>query len=379
METTWDFEHGTLAAPAATITQFIYEYNDITSTCIGNELVCDIISNPLRPAPATTASPTPTPHPSGTYIPPPSHATTHFDPGPSCIADESKWLVSTACNLGSDLPGWVECAITMTGNPRTKRWGACNPYRSIIDESSSTTWLDQCPVGYTVADSSSFRPFDSVQWSYDGTRSSMSTVSYDVVYSYARCCPEGDVSFSYWSGDDGVYQTTTVHPESGTAVASLWIPPRCIAAHATALADKDIVLTMINNDIIQEKRKRQDDSDNRPILGTTTRKWDVDQAIMFAEPAEYGYTVFHKTYTCFESCYEYFSNSYGNTDPNYTPTPTPTSPVTSKLSTGGPGSGPSGTNAESRETPASNSAVLSLNGVSRILVVSCIIAAATLF
>jgi hypothetical protein len=155
------------------------------------------------------------------------------------------------------------------------------------------------------------------------TTTSYSTTTFDAVDLVYACCPDG-ADFKYFDMNDGTYVTKTTHPDGEDVYVSIYVPPRCVATHVEDLVDQEVALTMFYNPSIPDKRKRQEEKDmeNRsPIIGTTTRKWDIDRDIIFAEPATYAYTVFHGTYTCFESCREYFSYSYNNTDPNYTPTP----------------------------------------------------------
>jgi hypothetical protein len=150
-EAAWNFENDVLAAPAAPVIKYIYAYEDTTSICSG--LCSPEYSNPLKPR-TSRPTETPTPAPTGTYISPPSHPTTQFTPGGSCMANSIKWLVSTTCNLGSDLPGWVECAITMTGNPLAST--SCNPWSYTVGDNQETTWYDKCPVGYKAVSSSTY-------------------------------------------------------------------------------------------------------------------------------------------------------------------------------------------------------------------------------
>lgn len=289
--------------------RIVYEASGTTSECHGN---CPVLSNPLA-----APTPTPTPAPTDSYVPPPSHPTTQFSPAPSCLSDSNLWLVSTSCQLleGREVfkPSWLECAITELGDPDIYNKECYRRGSATAGVDGTTSFYAGCPAGYTTASESTRRPFDRRQHG----DASGETISYDVVASVVMCCPDGDYSFQY----SDVLTTTTTHDGSQRLV-DMYPMPLCVATSVQKLSGRDVELTLTENDRALGKKKRQEETAGPAV---TTRPWDYDGGLLFAEAAQASVTVFHGTYSCLEACDNYFTYSYNNTDPNYTPASTASS------------------------------------------------------
>jgi hypothetical protein len=307
-------------------------------------------------------TPTPVFAPSGTYVPPPSHSVTHFTPAPSC-SPEKLWLVSTqGCNVNGmnyfngGFPSWAECALTLAGDPHP-------PYRNVdcypwnLEADGTSVFISECPVGYTTVWESQGRdyPYDTSTITEGGTTST--AVRYkDIVAHSAVCCPDNNLGGFHYNWDskpDYVDVTYATDPDGNPATISLYVPPRCVATSVCAAPPTVTMDVVFNSEVSDKKRRRQDaPRDNISPVGVVTRSWDADHNALFAHSVEFGYTVFHGTYTCFEDCYNYASYSYDNTDPNSPPSSVDEGPLYStadyeptrtRCSASPTGSGPSNT------------------------------------
>lgn len=184
------------------------------------------------------------------------------------------------------------------------------------DDGTSSFYVG-CPAGYTTASESTHRPFD--ERKYGDT--SREAKSYDVVASVLMCCPEGDYSFQY----SDVLTTTTTY-DYRQQLVDMYPMPLCVATSVKTLSGKDVELTLTEDDRAWDKKKRQEET---AAPAVTTRPWDYEGGLLFAQAAQAEVTVFHGTYSCLEACDNYFTYSYNNTDPNYTPTSTASDTPTS--------------------------------------------------
>ncbi|KAK3366191.1 hypothetical protein B0T24DRAFT_583425 [Lasiosphaeria ovina] len=353
VEVAWDYEHGFVAAEPAHIYKFLYpdpQNSGSTSTCFG--FYCPTLTNPLKP------TPTPTQAPTGTYVTPPPAVVTQFTPPASCAVDAAHlWLVSTGCYLtGVDAsvdyhPPWLLCTITVAGDPVAYNVG-CYPQRSAVPYSG-------CPVGHTVAKSGTWRPFDTVVYNdYVGT-----TSSFDVVGSGFTCCPafaptapsDKQAAFTYYSD---IHLFTTTHNNQAYSVYMVYPMPFCAASSLDRqLGGSTVTLGLYVDTQVWDKRRRDDETSivtagtstyhSSSPTSTTVVVWDGAHDTVFAHSAQFSYTVFHGTYTCFENCDNYFTYSYYNTDPN-APSITGVSTTLTGTSTGtGGGEGQQGAAANS--------------------------------
>lgn len=315
-----EYDGGIIYAHAAYLNRFIYEASGTTSECYGN---CPgSLSNPLA-----APTPTPTPAPTDSYVPPPSHPTTQFSPAPSCLSDSNLWLVSTSCQLleGREIlkPTWLECAITELGEPDVYNKDCYRRGSATAGDDGTSSFYVGCPAGYTTASESTHRPFD--ERKYGDT--SREAKSYDVVASVLMCCPEGDYSFQY----SDVLTTTTTY-DYRQQLVDMYPMPLCVATSVQTLSGRDVELTLTEDDRAWDKKKRQEETAGPAV---TTRPWDYEGGLLFAQVAKAEVTVFHGTYSCLEACDDYFTYSYNNTDPNYTPTSTASDTPTSTAPSGG--------------------------------------------
>lgn len=304
-----EYDGGFIYAQAAGVFRYVYEGSGTTSECYGGSCPNDLrFSNPLA-----APTPTPTPAPTDSYIPPPSHPTTQFNPAPSCLSDSNLWLVSTSCHLpeGREIlkPTWLECAITELGDPDVYNKECYRRGSATAGDDGTSSFYVGCPAGYTTASESTHRPFDDTR----GPSSHVPT-SYDVVASVVMCCPDGDYSFQY----SDVLTTTTTW-DYRQQLVDMYPMPLCVATSVQSLSGRDVELTLTKDDRAWDKRKRQEET-TAPAV--TTRPWDYESGLLFAQAASAEVTVFHGTYSCLEACDNYFTYSYNNTDPNYTPTST---------------------------------------------------------
>lgn len=228
------------------------------------------------------------------------------------------YLVSTSCQILADdgpilTPDWLECSITEFGEWNTQN-DACFakrfPDTKTTGDDGTASFYAGCPVGYTTASESTYRPYDKGQYESGTT---LVTESFDVVVTSVGCCPTGDYSFKF----SDVHTTSTSRP-GGYEYVDMYPMPRCVVQYVKALSGKDVELTLAANNAVMDKRKRQEATQGPEV---TTRPW-ADDAFLFAEAEGAAVTVFHGTYSCYESCDEYFTSSYNNTDPNYSPTST---------------------------------------------------------
>lgn len=303
-----EYDGGIIFAHAAGLIRYMYEASRTTSECYGGYCP-DGLSNPLA-----APTPTPTPAPTGTYVPPPSHPTTQFSPAPSCLGDSNLWLVSTSCHVlaGQEIakPSWLECAITELGEPDVYNKECYRRGSATAGDDGTTSFYVGCPAGYTTASESTYRPFDERQYG-DTSREAK---SYDVVASVVMCCPDGDYSFQY----SDVLTTTTTY-DYRQQLVDMYPMPLCVATSVQTLSGRDVELTLTEDDRAWDKKKRQEETAGPAV---TTRPWDYEGGLLFAQVAQAEVTVFHGTYSCLEACDDYFTYSYNNTDPNYTPTST---------------------------------------------------------
>lgn len=329
-------------------------------------------------------TPTPTFAPTGVYVPPPSHSVTHFTPAPSC-SPEKLWLVSTQlCEVNggnlfnSGFPSWAECALTLAGDPHPPyRNPDCYPWNLEADD-GTRVFISECPVGYTTVWESQGREnyYDTSTITQGGTTTT--SVEYrDIVAHSAVCCPDNALGgFHYnWDGKaDYINYIQTTDPNGIFESVSIYVPPRCVATSVCAVPPTVTLDVVFNSEISDKKHRRQDTPpDNIVPVSVVTRPWDTKNNVVFAHSVEFGYTVFHGTYTCFEDCYDYASYSYHNTDPNSPPSsvgpdrlettadfkPEPTqcsaSPTDSGPSeTGLPGFPPVGTGGSGYSTPSTD-------------------------
>lgn len=231
-------------------------------------------------------------------------------------------------------PSWLECAITELGEPDPYNKECYRPYglggSATAGDDGTTYFYVGCPAGYTTASESTYRPFDETQYG----RTSREAMSYDVVASVAMCCPDGDYSFQY----SDVLTTTTTH-DFRQRLVDMYPMPLCVATSVQSLSGKDVELTLTEDTRAWDKKKRQEETAGPAV---TTRPWNYEGGLLFAQAALASVTVFHGTYSCLEDCDNYFTYSYNNTDPNYTPTSTV--PTTEESTQGsGAASTPTGT------------------------------------
>lgn len=313
-----EYDGGIIFAHAQGFHRFVYEASGTTSECYGR-FCPDGLSNPLA-----APTPTPTPAPTDSYIPPPSHPTTQFNPAPSCLTDSNLWLVSTSCQLleGREIvkPTWLECAITELGEPNVYNKECYRRGSATAGDDGTTSFYVGCPAGYTTASESTYRPFDERQYG----PSSEEARTYDVVASVVMCCPDGDYSFQY----SDVLTTTTTYDDRQRLV-DMYAMPLCVATSVQTLSGRDVELTLTEDDRAWDKKKRQEETGGPAV---TTRPWDYESGLLFAQAAQAEVTVFHGTYSCLEACNDYFTYSYNNTDPNYNPTATATATQSSGAS-----------------------------------------------
>lgn len=209
-------------------------------------------------------------------------------------------------------PTWLECAITELGEPDVYNQECYRRGSATSDDDGTTSFYVGCPAGYTTASESTYRPFDEKQYG----SSSEEAKTYDVVASVVMCCPDGDYSFQY----SDVLTTTTIYDDRKRLV-DMYPMPMCVATSVQPLSGRDVELTLTEDDRAWDKKKRQEETAGPTV---TTRPWDYDSGLLFAQAAQAEVTVFHGTYSCLEACNDYFTYSYNNTDPNYNPTATAT-------------------------------------------------------
>ncbi|KAF2451891.1 hypothetical protein P171DRAFT_438547 [Karstenula rhodostoma CBS 690.94] len=275
-------------------------------------------------------TPTPTFAPTGVYVPPPSHSVTLFTPAPSC-SPEKLWLVSTQlCDVNGGnqfngrFPSWAECALTLAGDPHSPyRNIDCYPW-NLEAEDGTHVFISECPVGYTTVWESQGRQdlYDTSTITQGGTIAT--SVEYrDIVAHSAVCCPDnalGGFHYNWDSKPDYIDYIQTADPNGNPEKVNLYVPPRCVANSICAVPPTVTLDVIFNSEVSDKKRRRQDTPpDNISPVGVVTRPWDANKNVVFAHSVEFGYTVFHGTYTCFENCYDYASYSYHNTDPNSPP------------------------------------------------------------
>lgn len=349
-EVAWDYENDYIYAYSAQYARMVYEASGTTSECFGFDSDCPRLSNPL-----TGPTPAPTPTPTTSYVPPPSHPTTQFTPAPSCIGDSDMYLVSTSCQIlhdsGSILtPDWLECSITEFGEWNTQN-KACFAtkgfYPQTTGDDGTASFYAGCPVGYTTASETTYRPYDTSHYTDGSTKV---TESFDVVVTAVACCPTGDYSFKL----SDVHTTSTSRGD-GYEYVDMYPMPRCVAQYVKELSGKDVELTLAANHQAMDKKKRQEAT---PGPEVTTRPW-ADDAFLFAESAAAAVTVFHGTYSCYENCDDYFTSSYNNTDPNYTPTST-TARSAGETGQGGQGDATQTGQGEATEVSGTSGAVQSV-------------------
>ncbi|KAF1972539.1 hypothetical protein BU23DRAFT_555063 [Bimuria novae-zelandiae CBS 107.79] len=270
-------------------------------------------------------TPTPTFAPTGTYIPPPSHAVTYFTPAPSCTPDKL-WLVSTQlCSMSKDdwnneQPSWAECALTLAGDPHgfLPADPDCYAGPGLRGDDGNALFISECPVGYTQVWAQDDRAFDQTTWITVGDTSSSSVDYKDVVAHSAVCCPDNQYGGFKYNYDESTYvnYVRTTDPAGNPASVFIYVPPRCVATSACNVPPTVTLDAVFNSGVSDKKRKRQAGPDEDiPQVGVVTRTWGSDN-VLFAHSVEYAYTVFHGTYTCFENCYDYYTYSYDNTDPS---------------------------------------------------------------
>lgn len=336
-----EYDGGFIYAQAAGFNRFVYEASGTTSECYGRFCPDGLFSNPLA-----APTPTPTPAPTNSYIPPPSHPTTQFSPAPSCLGDSNLWLVSTSCHVldGREIakPTWLECAITELGEPDVYNKDCYRRGSATAGDDGTTSFYVGCPAGYTIASKFTYRPFDERR-----APASREPISYDVVASVVMCCPDGDYSFQY----SDVLTTTTTW-DYRQQLVDMYPMPLCVATSVQSLSGKDVELTLTADDRAWDKKKRQEETAG---LVVTTRPWNYEGGLLFAQAAQASMTVFHGTYSCLEGCNDYFTSSYNNTDPNYTQTSTETPERDATHSSGASGTvGPDG---EATQLPETSSAM----------------------
>ncbi|KAH6630559.1 hypothetical protein B0J18DRAFT_105110 [Chaetomium sp. MPI-SDFR-AT-0129] len=342
-EIAWDYDNGFLVAEPARIYQTLYP--DIepgtTSTCWGR---CPSQS-------WSSTGPGPTPAPTGTYVPPPSPAVTQFTPAPTCLDESNLWIISASCYLEDDVslasPPWIQCTYTELGAPNPSD-PACYQQSTATTVDNTKAYYSDCPAGYTPAATNLYKPFDLPLYE------SVKTETFDVVVTAYTCCPQAaSVVDDAGSAHPIPFTTTdydgfkTVH-DGQTHSVFMYVVPRCVATHISALDHKTVTLGLYSDGRVWDKRdvspattapaaagKRQLNPPSEP-LGTTQAVWDAEHDLLFANVQQVSWTVFHGTYTCYEGCDDYFTYSYHNTDPNYTPsTTTTTSATTPATATGG--------------------------------------------
>ncbi|KAK4148463.1 hypothetical protein C8A00DRAFT_19712 [Chaetomidium leptoderma] len=319
-EVAWDYENGFIVATPAMIQKYLYTGRPgTTSTCFGDSH-CVMNHNPIEPRPTYA--------PFGTYVPPPSTAVTQFTPAPSCLAESNVWLVSDRCSLTTTprIPPWLQCTHTVAGNPDFAQ-GACYPGPSTV-VSGTPTYYTACPVGYTTANSTFYKPFN------EAAR------TYEVEASRVTCCPSafGDVTFTHTSPG---WTYTTIHDGTVHRVSSATLPPFCAASRVSQLKDKTLTMGLYSNGAEEGRPGRTYD-------GASEAVWDAAQNTMYAEAQTVSWTVFHGTHTCFEwsDCNNYFTYSYGNTMGPGIPVRSPSTTAASGTQEGG-GDGPRETSSPS--------------------------------
>ncbi|KAJ0122136.1 hypothetical protein J7T55_002648 [Diaporthe amygdali] len=274
-EVSWN-DVSMIHAEAARIGRYIYEASGTTSECFNR---CPSLSNPLV---LPTPTPTPTPVPTNSYIPPPSHATTQFTPAPSCLSESNLWLVSTSCQLLEDrqimTPPWLKCTIAEFGEPDVYNEACYKSGSATAGDDGTTSFYAGCPVGYTTASESTYRPFDSTRYG----KTPRATMSYDVVASVVMCCPDGDYSFQY----SDVLTTTTTY-DYRQHLVDMYPMPLCVATSVETLSGKDVELTLTVDSRVWDKKRRQDAT---PGPAVTTRPWDYESALLFAQAAHASVT-----------------------------------------------------------------------------------------
>ena len=227
----------------------------------------------------------------------------------------------------------------MAGDPDSTR-AACYPGPSTV-VSGTPTYYTACPVGYTTANSTLYRPYTS------------KTRTYEVEASYIACCPSafGGIPFTYIS-PRGTH--TTVHDGTAYTVRSATIPPYCAASGVPQLKDKTVTLGLYSNGASTWWP-------GKTYEGASTAVWDAAQDTLYAHPVSVTWTVFHGTYTCFDwnDCTDYFRYSYSNTmGPGIVvATPTTTAAAGTAQTPEGGGSSPTRTASESQSTGAAAAVV----------------------
>ncbi|KAH8888082.1 hypothetical protein GQ53DRAFT_604359, partial [Thozetella sp. PMI_491] len=302
-EATWVYNRDAILAEPANIYKSLYEdaAAGTTSTCYGGNC----------PPYNRLASPTPTPTPTSenAHPHPPSHPVTRYTPPVSCLDSSHFWLVSSdLCSVSGasgyqSTPAWLECALTEFGSPGPEDTACWAPGwgLSTVDGEGTATYYSECAQGYSPALVRTTGPFDQPPYLASGKTP---TLTFDAVATMITCCPSNEFGFTY---QEIPAQTTTVH-DGKPVVVGLFLSPFCMAQNISALSGKEVVLTMTSDGRAHDKRADYQ---------TTTRSWDFDHGAIFAQAMQVSYTVFHETYTCFESCSEYFSSSYYVGDPNH--------------------------------------------------------------
>ena len=223
----------------------------------------------------------------------------------------------------------------MAGDPDSTR-AACYPGPSTV-VSGTPTYYTACPVGYTTANSTVYRPFSS------------KTRTFEVEASYIACCPSAFDGITFTHTSPG-WTRTTVRDGTTYRVRSATIPPDCAASNVLQLKDKTVTLGLYSNGASSWWPGRTYD-------GASTAVWDAAQDTLYAHALTVSWTVFHGTYTCFDwnDCTDYFAYSYSNTmGPGIvvaTPTTTAADTAGTQTQEGG-SSSPSKTASESQSTGA---------------------------
>ncbi|KAK3898056.1 hypothetical protein C8A05DRAFT_47523 [Staphylotrichum tortipilum] len=204
--TDWDCDNGFILATAAMIQKYLYTGRPgTTSICFGDSH-CTMNNNPLAPR--------------GTYVVAP--------------------LVSDRCSIAARgyagpvptpvIPPWLSSTHTVAGNPEFTP-GPCYPGASTIKSDGIATYYTDCPAGYTLANSTTLRPFSlgGAAMSVDATR--------------LTCCPSAFNSVSFTHTSPG-WTYRTVHDGTTYAVGNATLPPFCGASGANALPPGGTTLTM---------------------------------------------------------------------------------------------------------------------------------------
>ena len=223
-------------------------------------------------------------------------------------------------------PPCLQCTVAKAGEPDIHNTDC---YQGHDDQSDRTTGPDgtatfysDCPVGYTVAHSTTRHPFDEGMYDTYGP-----SKLYSATLSSFLCCPT-NYAFTYYQ-DDTLYSTTApaLYPE--TFSVQFHNVPKCRMTHVWPLANRALTMTLSAADNLLGERKKLPRGQQQVLAPkptpppVTTTRWDVEDKTLWAEAQHFSYIVFHETYTCYENCDEYFTYSYHNTDPNVKPTGVP--------------------------------------------------------